>query len=189
MSEYNIEKLQEIFYLDSSSPSGVAWKIAPTMGNGCGRKYAEIGDTAGYSDGYWRAKHKKIRYNLHRVVYTLAIGNIPKGYVVDHINRNSLDNSIHNLRAVPVLLNNRNRRRYSRNTTNFNGVSLDVKDSKNIYFVSTWYDTSGTKRSKCFPILKLGILEAQVAACLHRKQKINELNLQGAGYTKDHGQE
>lgn len=188
MSKYDIEKLKDIFYLDSKSPSGVCWKITPTMGNGDGYRYASVGDSAGFLDQYWKVKHKKTKYSIHNVVYSLAFGNIPEGYVVDHINRNPSDNSLTNLRVIPLKLNTRNRSKSIKNTSNFTGVHLDVKRSDMLAFVSTWYDTDGKKRTKSFSVSKFGIIEAQFAACKYRKQKIEELNLQGSGYTDSHGQ-
>jgi hypothetical protein len=46
----------------------------------------------------------------HRVVYITRYGEIPDGYVIDHINRKRDDNRIVNLRAVPVIINLKNRR-------------------------------------------------------------------------------
>ena len=39
------------------------------------------------------------KYRLHRVVYETFIGDIPKGYVIDHIDTNSLNNRLDNLRC------------------------------------------------------------------------------------------
>jgi len=188
MSRYNIEELALFLSLDDKSPSGVSWNTDRFMGNGTGRKYASKGDSAGYLDEYWKVKFKSCKYSLHNVVYTLAFGNIPKGYVVDHINRNPSDNSLTNLRIIPLEMNCRNRKKSSRNTSNFTGVHLDRKNYRCVTFVTTWYDAQGLKRTKSFSASKYGILEAQVKACLYRQQKIKELNLQGLGYTQNHGQ-
>jgi hypothetical protein len=188
MSRYSIEELSLFFCLDDKSPSKVSWNIDRFMGYGKGRKYASKGDSAGYLDEYWKVKFKNCKYSLHNVVYTLAFGNIPKGCVVDHINRNPSDNSLHNLRLIPLEMNSRNRKKSSRNTSNFTGVHLDHKNYRTVTFVCTWYDAQGSKKTKSFSASKYGILEAQVKACLYRQQKIKELNLQGLGYTQNHGQ-
>ena len=44
---------------------------------------------------------------LARLKYLTFKGDIPKGYVIDHIDGNTLNNDIHNLRAVPDAINHR----------------------------------------------------------------------------------
>lgn len=43
-------------------------------------------------------KSKKVR--MHRLIAERAFGEIPEGYVVDHINHNSLDNRRENLEVI-----------------------------------------------------------------------------------------
>ena len=47
---------------------------------------------------------------VHRLVYETFVGEIPKGFEIDHINRNRLDNRLENLRVVTHKenVNNRN---------------------------------------------------------------------------------
>lgn len=45
---------------------------------------------------------------LHRIVYELFKGKIPEGYVVDHIDTNTKNNHIDNLRACTTKENNNN---------------------------------------------------------------------------------
>lgn len=186
-SKYTIEKLQKIFSLDSKSPSGLSWKISPVMGNGAGYQYATAGDPVGYFNKYWTVSHGGIKYRLHRVVYVLAFGNIPDDQVVDHINRNTSDNSLTNLRVISKKLNSRNMSKFKTNTSGFTGVHLDIKRKDAIFFVSTWYDITGRKRTKSFSIFKYGIIESQFMACKYRRDKVNEMNLYGSGYTETHG--
>lgn len=44
---------------------------------------------------------------LARLKYLTFIGSIPEGYTIDHIDGNTLNNDIHNLRAVPDAINAR----------------------------------------------------------------------------------
>lgn len=63
---------------------------------------------------------------IHRILYSmytrtcLVLKQPP--YEIDHINHNTLDNTQSNLRAVPAVLNKRNRSMNSNNTSGYNGI-------------------------------------------------------------------
>ena len=80
------------FYKDTSRfPKGAVYYVS-----NYGRvKRNNILSEPCFSGGYYRIGHDF----LHRVVYELFIGKIPDGYVVDHIDTNSRNNNITNLRA------------------------------------------------------------------------------------------
>lgn len=50
-----------------------------------------------------------VSYRIHRLKYEAFVGEIPEGMVVDHINRNRLDNRLENLRLVDQPMNVKNR--------------------------------------------------------------------------------
>ena len=52
---------------------------------------------------------KRKYYYFHRIVYEAHFGKIPDNLVVDHIDRNPLNNDISNLRLVPKSINNMNK--------------------------------------------------------------------------------
>ena len=58
---------------------------------------------------------------VHRVVWLLNNGDWPK-YTIDHIDGDSLNNNIENLRDVTIGENNKNKKMYSKNKTGFKGV-------------------------------------------------------------------
>ena len=59
------------------------------------------------STGYYKnAQHKP--YSLHRTVWEFHNGKIPKGYVIDHIDRDRNNNQIENLRLATSSENNHN---------------------------------------------------------------------------------
>jgi hypothetical protein len=81
---------------------------APAGGNG----KAFAGAVAGHDrvGGYWRMMVNKIAYNRSRVIWKMHHGVDPQG-VIDHINGDSYDDRIENLRDVVFAINSRNRGR------------------------------------------------------------------------------
>lgn len=58
------------------------------------------------SDSIWRFRGYRMigPHFLHRIVYTLAHGFIPKDWVIHHIDGDKLNNDIDNLIAIPDLV-------------------------------------------------------------------------------------
>ena len=50
-----------------------------------------------------------VNYRIHRLKYEAFVGEIPEGLIVDHINRNRLDNRLENLRLVDPPMSTKNR--------------------------------------------------------------------------------
>ena len=65
-----------------------------------------------------RKNNKQVWFRMHRVLLK-----IPKGYEIDHINRDTLDNRRSNLRMATIQQNKCNTSIRSDNTTGFKGVS------------------------------------------------------------------
>lgn len=98
MSRYtampSLESLQEIYKIDSASPSGLS-RIKATRGrNGRVGPVVSMG-----SDGYYRMKFDGQFYRTHRVIFFMHTGTDPAELVVDHIDGDQLNNKIENLRA------------------------------------------------------------------------------------------
>jgi hypothetical protein len=96
------------------------------------RGKVKAGDTAGYrkSTGYWIVKYKQAKLHLHRIVWEMHKGTIPKGMVVDHIDRNPSNNLIDNLRLATITENNWNSGMHKDNRTQLKGVSFHPKSGK-----------------------------------------------------------
>ena len=174
----------EYFYYDETSPSCLRWKINKG-------KY-KIGDVAGKvcgseSKGYYYTVEALQKINkVHRVILCLK-GFDPTGYVTDHINGNSLDNRIDNLRLCSIAENQRNRRMYKSNTSSISGINFTQNYSGNRYVQSRIYNLNGKRICKYFNIDKLGLLPAFRDAVQWRQSMLLELNRQGAGYSERHG--
>jgi len=54
---------------------------------------------------------KRVIFYAHRFAYLMRLGEIPKGFVVDHINHIRNDNRIDNLRILPVAINRKLKRK------------------------------------------------------------------------------
>jgi len=74
-----------------------------------------------------------------RLKYLTFKGEIPKGYTIDHIDGNTLNNSIRNLRAVPDAINHRDGgflrklRNKGIRPEDFSGVLLDYFDRMAVF--------------------------------------------------------
>jgi hypothetical protein len=93
------------------------WKIRP-------RGNVHIGDEAGSpnGDGHLRVMYKRKYYLVHRVIYELHNGPIPKEMQIDHVNGIRDDNRIDNLRLATQSQNNWNSSRRKDNTSGYKGV-------------------------------------------------------------------
>ena len=92
-------------------------------------------------NGYLRTHvNGKLEYN-HRLIWAHYYREDPPE-VLDHVNRNRMDNSISNLRASNHSLNQLNRTLSKNNTTGYTGVSIHRKSGK---FKATIYINSKPK--------------------------------------------
>jgi hypothetical protein len=67
----------------------------------------------------------KVRHALfHRIIYTQVFGEIPDGYLVDHIDGNNMNNHPLNLRLATPSTNQRNRKLNANNKTGCKGIHI-----------------------------------------------------------------
>ncbi len=176
------------FYYDETSPSCLRWKI------GNGRRVAADSkagwiqnDVRGYDYSSWRVgvtiSGKLKCFLVHRVIYELKIGPICDDFEIDHEDGNSLNNVISNLCLKTHKHNMRNVRKMRNNTSGITGVSFHRGKQA---WMAIW-KVGERQCSRSFSVSKHGSEEAFRLACEHRTKKIKELNMQGAGYTEDHG--
>lgn len=178
----------DYFYYDESSPSCLRWKVDRRSGKNFNIVCAKAGDVAGsMCIDRWEVGFKGRSYRVHRIVWELH--NSPLGHaMIDHINGDSTDNRILNLRAADIKVNSRNTKKSVRNTSGKVGVVIHKsKHDGKTYCLATWKSLDGRWCRKTFSVHKYGIIPAFAMACAYRELKIKELNEYGAGYTERHG--
>lgn len=84
------------------------WKVKPSQRVSVGDKVSSYSR----GNGYIHVQYRGFRTGVHRVVWEMHFGKIPKGMYIDHINHKRDDNRIENLRLVSCGENNRNRTRH-----------------------------------------------------------------------------
>ena len=83
----------------------------------------KVGDEVGspHNGGYLQLTVDNRKKLIHHVIYHMFHGHKPK--VIDHIDRNKLNNHIENLRGTDYSVNNRNRTKFKGASSKYNGVS------------------------------------------------------------------
>jgi len=96
-----------------------------TKNHGC-----KIGDKAGHLrwDGYNQVSFKNKSYLLHRLIFMMFHGYMP--LKVDHIDGNTLNNCIENLRPVNQIQNQQNSKLRKSNTSGIKNVSFHKRTNK-----------------------------------------------------------
>lgn len=183
----------EYFYYDETSPTCLRWKVDRHSG----RSYKTVKIRAGSVAGSNVFKNEvprgsRVMFNwktlgVHRIIWEMQVGPIPKGKVIDHLDGNPHNNKLENLACKTLGENSRNKKQQHNNTSGVTGVSYMQNGVGNRYVMASCRNLDGTPRVKCFSIDKLGETLAFEMAVAHRKVMIEELNAQGAGYTERNG--
>jgi hypothetical protein len=87
-------------------------------------------EQAGWQDklGYWSLGLNRKTYKIHRLVYLMHHGYMPK--YIDHIDNNSSNNRIENLRETTSMQNSWNQKNRKTNTSGYKGISWCKKSQK-----------------------------------------------------------
>jgi len=200
LKDYNSIDWCSWFYYDVTSKTGLRWKTNRYRGRGMHQLFRRIGDEAGNvqhnlskDTKYASVCVNSGNYFSHRVIWIMHNGFLDNEFVVDHIDGNSLNNSIENLRIVKQTINNRNAALRKDNSTNVKGVNFTTatnhKGGVYTYVTASWHEiVNGKLKSICkhFSIHKYGLLPAFTMAVKHRDNQIKRLNNLGYGYTDLH---
>jgi AP2 domain len=101
---------------------------------------------------------------FHRLV-------LPEADIVDHKNRNGLDNRKKNLRDGSGGVNNNNLSLYDNNISGTNGVSFHTGGK---YWCARWYE-NGVQQYKYFSIKKYGSDEKAKQKAIEHRKAMNEI--------------
>lgn len=154
----------------------------------------KVGDIAGCLDkhGYVRIMIDGVSFPSHRLAWFYHYKVWPDK-VIDHINGNTADNRIENLRDVSMKTNAENSSKYKRTDPNLPtgvGVGRRSKDGTPTSYMAYWQGVTSKSCFKWFNVKKHGSDEDTItAASAYREQVIVNLITQGAEYTQRHGKD
>lgn len=191
--DYMRYDFNSVFEISEESPSGIVWKVPRKFENTL--KYDRVGKPAGHVHsyknrvGYWVVSVFGSQFFCHRIVWLLYKGSVDPLNVVDHIDGDSLNNSVRNLREVSSEINSRNSRKNKGKELQA-GIYYEELISKRgtkLKRINAHYSYDGKVLKRNFSVLKYGHDQALAMAVEWRQKHINQLNKQGAGYTDRHG--
>lgn len=191
-------KFEDYFYYDETSPTFLRWKVDRYSGRKRNVLKFKKGEVCGSFKRETRNDLPKCvdvvffgkPYKVHRIIYQLLVGEIPQGWVIDHLDQNPWNNNINNLKAKPKEKNHRNMKRRSNNSSNFAGVSWQTMNNKRQTYAFAQIKVNPTRYYKRFAVHEYGLLPAFKMACEWYIEKRRELNdTLNAEFTELHGKE
>lgn len=176
---------EDYLYYDESSPSGLRWKQTRYSGKFNAIPIVVKNTIAGYKKKYWYVKILGKAYSVHRIILCLTSDfDYFSESEVDHLDGDTFNNRISNLKIVSIFENNRNSKMKSNNTTGYCGICLS--SSSGYLFYRAQITANGKKYSKAFSIIKYG--EAALNLAIQwREDKINDLTKIGVVFSQRHG--
>lgn len=177
MSNFN---WAEFYYYDETSPSCLRFKIS--RGN---RKKDDVVGYKNDNSRYYRLSGKNGETLVHRIIWKIFNLEIPDGFVIDHIDGDSFNNKISNLRCVTLAENKRNQSKVKSNKSGVTGVRYE--GGKNPRWRAEWVLICGKSKTKSFSVKKYGDELAYELACAYREDQIRYQNSIGGGFSERHG--
>ena len=149
------------FEYSEDSKTFLKWKGAKMPAYN-GRDAGGLQGTGQGGKTYYAVRDGKRLYLIHRLVWILHNKmDIPTGLVVDHIDGNSLNNRISNLRVVTPQQNASNKGKHF-SKSGITGVRREEKQCG--CYWAAYILTNGIKYSKCYSVQRLGEDEAKQQA-------------------------
>lgn len=131
----------------------------------------------GYAKRNDYKNNKRTTIYMHIELYLKYFGKIPEGRVVDHIDRNPLNNQLSNLRLATHAENMRNRCKSITNTSGSKGISkyIDKKQYKDKIYINEYWKVQITKEKKTYTKYFPYTEEGKIQAAKWHDQKAKEL--------------
>ena len=122
----NLEELFE--YRDGDDGFGLYWLVDRGVNKVKGKRFGCVHTRCKRGDGslqqYRLGGVGGKKYQEHRLIWQMFHGKPDPSLQIDHIDGDSLNNNIDNLRLVTQAVNLRNQRKNSNNTSGFTGVTF-----------------------------------------------------------------
>lgn len=129
----------EYFEYDESSPSGLRNRVTRNSKSKAGMPSGTRNNT-----GHYQVMLHGVRYQVHRIIFEIFNGEIPDGFLVDHIDGNRANNNISNLRLASHRENTVNSKKKSCS----NSLPKGITESTPGYFVAqVKYGETSQRRS------------------------------------------
>ena len=131
-----LEYIQSILKIDANSPSGLTWLPRKNVRFNSYRANKAAGNMDTDNKGYqsWKISitynGKEYKLKCSRIIFLLHKGYLEKDDIIDHIDNNSLNNQIENLRECTISQNNQNSKMPKNNTSGHKGVNWDKHSRK-----------------------------------------------------------
>lgn len=122
----DVDELKRMFYIDSSIPEGLRWRIKPS------KKVCKDSPAGTKNNlGYFITTINRNIYRNHRIIYSIYHNiNLSSEQIVDHLDRCPQNNHPSNLRIVTHIENNRNRTKRKNTSSKYKGVYFFKRDKK-----------------------------------------------------------
>ena len=188
------EVLSKVFYYDPTSTTGLRWKVWNRAYGNMRRDAGQVAGNLYYYSGEKRKNEKHMGratysgkiYPIHRIIWTLEVGEIPDEFIIDHKDGDPFNNTLENLRCIHSSDNPRNAKKRKDNKTGINGVRItEYKDGSILVRASYYRD--GKEKLKSWSLSIYTLEEAIKLGVQWRSSKLKELEASGIAYSERHG--
>ena len=172
--DYSID-WSDFFVYSNDSPSGLTWKVPSRNGS------KNPGDFAGSltSRNRWVVGLNGKVYMAHNIVWLLH-ETLEDDLVVDHIDGNSANNNIRNLRKITQTQNCRNTGKSKNNKSGVTGVAYHKRDK---YWSASYMLNGKLMQERFYEKNHTNAFEEAVK----RRKEVESTLLKDLGYTERHG--